>query len=162
MFSCCTDCTQHSISVHQYLCPWDNSSNAIITIATQAHDRFVPHWCVADWWMRSTIRARESCHKTSLSPNVGASHAQLQPGIGAFLQPFGSCALLTSLHRSIIHLFQLGTVNTKTLAASMPSFNLIYQLSIVVKWHWRDTVNWQLILFLCRLWRMFCASYMDT
>lgn len=41
----------------------------------------------------------------------------------------------------------VGTVNITTLAASMPLFDFVYQLSIVVKWHWRDTG--QLILLWC-------------
>lgn len=39
----------------------------IVTTITQAYDWFVPHRCIADWWMKSTVRAWKSCLKKSLS-----------------------------------------------------------------------------------------------
>lgn len=76
-------------------------------------------------------KARESCYKKSLSPDVGASHVQLQPTAGIFLQPSG----VNHSHRvcteaSFISC-QLGTMNTKTLAASMPVFDFVYHCPLL-------------------------------
>lgn len=71
-------------------------------------------------------KVREPCYKKSLSPNVGASHVQLQPTAGIFLQPFGGNHSHRSCTEASFISYQLGTMNTKTLAASMPAFDFVY------------------------------------
>lgn len=61
----------------------------LLTIITQAHDWFIPHWCVTDWRMRSSLEPGKPFPRRS--SDAGASHARvahLQFGKRIFLQPF--------------------------------------------------------------------------
>lgn len=85
-------------------------------------------------------RARETWYKESLSPNVGASRALLQPGIGIFLQPFGALHSQRLCKEASFISYQPGTVTIKTLAASMPLFDFVYQFvhccKMALERHW--------------------------
>lgn len=115
-------------------CPWDHGSNVLI-ITTQAHDWFVPHWCVADWWMRSTTRGRTSCSKRlpTFEHHMHSSNLAYEYffSLSGSQQPV---SISVMKHQSSLINFEHWLW-----PQACRVFDLVHRLSIVVKWHCRDT-----------------------